>query len=368
MKYAPYSHSKIQRGHCPFSFKRRYIDKAKGIPGEQLLFGQVVHRIIADILNALVKHHEVFYPEIIKEHTPVRLINRVEEIQHLIDIFREKFDVNYDNVVGIEEKVAIDLRGYGTDWDAAYIRGILDIVEIEGKHATITDHKTQYNILSDDDMRNNPQLTFYALLTKMFYPQVETFTVRIYFARYGFTKASERTLEDIHRYWNTLQIQIGTIENIDEWIPIPGQTCSICEYMHECPLAAYDSSGLEVPAVMNEAEAIKQAKLLRVREEQVKQAKSLLAHYASIHGPIHVSDKWSYGYVPRQSVEWPVEATKETFRRHDHSIDPHISFDKPSMKKLVARSKRLDPDFADELESICHHKSSTTFKGYKNED
>lgn len=365
MKYHPYSHSKIQKAHCPYAFKRRYIDKEHGHRRGNLRFGGVVHDIMADILNARVRGQPYDVLEIVKKNTTIDLVERIDEIQGIINVFLSRFDVNFDNVVGVEEKVAINEGGYGTDWDNAYLRGILDVVEIDGTHAIITDHKTQYNILSDEDMKKNTQLTFYSLLTKAFYPQVETFTAKIYFARYGFTKSSERTIDDIRQFWDTLHIQINAIENIEEWIPIPGSTCPICEFMHECPLARYDEAGNDPPAVMTAAEAVRQAKLLRVREEQVKQAKALLAQYAAANGSIKISDAWEYGYVKRSTVEWPVSDTRQVFVRNDHSIDAHINFSKTSMKKLVSRAKRLDPDFADELESVCRNKTETTFKGHK---
>lgn len=365
MKYAPYSHSKISKAHCPYAFKRRYIDRDKGRTTGNLRFGAAVHQIMADILNANVRQQPYDVIEVMKQNTWIDLVNRVDEIRDITNTFIDKFQVNLDNVVGVEEKVAIDINGKDADWDKAYLRGILDIVEIDGTHATITDHKTQYNILSDEDMAKNSQLTFYALLTKAFYPQVESFTVRIYFARYGFTKSADRTIEDIQRCWENLQVKVSAIESIDEWVPIPGPTCSICEHMHECPLAKYDPKGNEVSIVMNASEAVRQAKLLRVREEQVKRIKAALSRYSGIHGPIKASDEWEYGYIKRESVDWPIEQTCETFKNHDHSIEAHISFSKPSMRKLIARAKRLDPEFADELESICKHKSSTTFRGYK---
>lgn len=366
MKYAPYSNSKIAKGHCPFAFKKTYIERATKRRLENLEFGAAVHDIIRDILECRLKGEPIDdVMGIISQNTPHSVSHRLEEIVGIIKTFQERFRMNMQYVVGVEEKVSIDRDGNECPWDIGYLRGIVDILEINGDHATITDHKTQFNILSDGDMDNHEQLSFYCLLIKSFYPQVEKFTVRIYFARYGVTKQSTRTMEDVVRYADVVESRIQSIERIEEWVPIPGPTCTICEHIHLCPLAQYDKEDRDDLLIVDSASASRAAKLLRVREVQVQRIKEALRSYSAKHGAIKVSDGWSYGYVPRQSVQWPVAQTAEVFKRHGYEMLDHVGFSATSMRKLLGRARRLDADFCEDLEGVSREKTDTSFKGFK---
>lgn len=363
--YAPWSHSKILKGHCPFAFHKTYVDKVPKIRLENLEFGAAVHNIIRDILEARLRGQQSVVMDVINHNTPHSISPRVEEIMGIVEVFQNKFKMNMDYVVGVEEKMAIDRDGNESPWDESYLRGIIDILEIRDDHAIITDHKTQFNILSDDEMDKHDQLSFYCLLTKGFYPQVERFTVRIYFARYGITKQTTRTMEDVVRYADVVESKIQSIEGIKEWVPIPGSTCTICEHMHICPLAQYDKEDRDELLILDAAGAARAAKLLRVREVQVKRLKEALRAHCSRHGVIKISDEWQYGYVPKESKGWPIEATREVFKRHGHDISSHISFSKTSMRALVNRARRLDAEFAEDLERVSKEEKSTSFRGHK---
>lgn len=368
MKYAPYSNSKIAKGHCPFAFKKTYIDKTPRTRLENLEFGSAVHDVIRDILEWRLRG-EVISPDdiwnMIGYNTPHSISHRIGEIFEIIQKFQDKFRMNMEYVVGVEEKISINRDGKDAPWESGYLRGIIDILEIVGNHAIITDHKTQYNVLSNREMDSHEQLSFYCLLTKSFYPQVEKFTVRIYFARYGITKQSTRTMEDVVRYSDVVESKIKSIEGIEEWVPIPGPTCTICEHIHLCPLAQYDKNDKDDLLIIDSASASRAAKLLRVREVQVSRIKEALREYSSKHGPIKVSDEWSYGYVPREGLEWPVNETREVFKRHGYDFSDHIGFSASSMKKLIKRARRLDQEFSEDLEGIAKEKVDTSFKGYK---
>ena len=365
MKYAPYSNSKISKGHCPFAFKKTYIEKTPRLRLENLEFGAAVHNIIKDILDARLAGQDYNIQDLISHNTPHSISPRIAEILSIVNLFESRFKMDMNYVVGVEEKMSLDEAGDEAPWDRSYLRGIIDILEINGNHAIITDHKTQYNILSNAEMDSHEQLTFYCLLTKYFYPQVERFTVRIYFARYGITKQTTRTMEEILSHEEVVKAKIEAIEGIEEWVPIPGSTCTICEHMHLCPLANYDQEDKDDLLVLDEAGARRAAKLLRVREVQVKRLRDALRGYCSKNGPIRVSDEWNYGHVARESESWPVKPTYDVFKRHGYEFADHISFSKSSMRKLANRARRLDKEFAEDLDKVCKHEKDTAFRGYK---
>lgn len=365
MKYTPYSHSKIQTGYCPFAFKKRYIEHDSGISRGNSDFGGMIHLIIADVIKAQVSEKEYSLVDLINKHITHNLLPRMQEIQEVLEIFRMRFKFNKVNVVGIEERMAVDENGNEATWDDSWYRGIIDLIEIDGTHGIITDHKTQFNIFSQADMDSNDQMTGYCYLAHKIYPQLKTFTIRIYFARYGAYRSTTRELKDLELMEQRLGISIEKIEQIEEWVPIAGAGCVFCDYISECPLAQYDPKGTDIQMVTTHAQAIEQARLLRVREEQNKKSKELLQAYCSVHGPVETSGDYAYGYVDSQSEGWNIKSLKEILEKNGHELTDYVNVHKASVKKLIKSAKRLDPDLADSLESIAVEEIKTSFRGHK---
>jgi len=365
MKYSPYSHSRIQTGNCPFAFKKRYIDRDRGIQRGNSGFGKVLHLVIADIIKAMVARREYSADRLLELHMDTAELSRTSEMLDILNTFHHAFVLNRDKVAGIEEAIAVNFDDSEAPWEDSYLRGVLDLIEIDGTHATITDHKTQFNILAQTQMDDNLQLSMYCYLAKCMYPQLTRFTVKIYFARYGAYRQSTRTLADLDAFRRTIDIMIGKIESIEEWVPIACSSCAFCEYISACPLAQYDPKGLVPPEVMTQAQAVREARLLRVREEQIKVAKERLKAFSSANGPIEISGDYAFGFVENCSTEWSPKEVREVFERHDHSLDGHVNFSKTNLRRLIKQAQRLDPDFASDLEEIGKDKKSTRFKGYK---
>lgn len=365
MKYGPYSHSRIQAGHCPLAFRKRYIDKERGIARGNSGFGKVIHLIVADIIKAQVRQEAYDVSVLLNRHMTHELLPRMREMQDVLEIFSHRFEFNRNHVVGVEENMAIDTGGNEASWDNAYLRGVLDLLEIDGAHATIVDHKTQYNILSKSQMDNNLQLTMYCYLAKCCYPQLQKFTVKIYFARYGAYRSSTRTLQDLDKFRQEVDISIAKIENIEEWVPIAGAGCAFCEYIHSCPLAQYDPKGMNPPEVMTAQQAVREARLIRVREEQIKTAKERLKGYCASNGDIQVSGDYAFGFVANDVTNWDPTEVKAVFKKHNHEIDGHISFSKTALQRLINQAKRLDPEFANDLERAGKQTKETRFRGFK---
>jgi hypothetical protein len=365
MKYAPYSHSKIQTGYCPFAFKKRYIDHDKGISRGNSDFGGMIHLIIADVIKAQVNEKEYSLVDLINKHITHDLLPRMQEIQEVLEIFRMRFRFNKENVVGVEERMAIDENGDEAPWDNSLFRGIIDLIEIDGAHGIITDHKTQFNIFNQEEMDNNDQMTGYCYLAHKIYPQLKTFTIRIYFARYGAYRSTTREIKDLELMEQRLGIAIEKIEQIEEWVSIAGASCVFCDYISDCPLAQYDPNGSDIQMVTTHAQAIEQARLLRVREEQNKKSKELLQAYCSVNGPVEISGDYAYGYVDSESNGWDMKALKEVLEKNGQELTAYVTVHKESVKKLIKSAKRLDPDLADSLENIAVEEIRTAFRGHK---
>jgi len=64
-------------------------------------------------------------------------------------------------------------------------------------------------------------------------------------------------------------------------------------------------------------------------------------------------------------VDWDSKEVKKVFEKHDHEIDEYINFSKTSLRRLINQAKKLDPEFADDLQRIGKETKETRFKGYK---
>ena len=365
MKYSPYSHSRIEKASCPFSFKNKYVDRVKGRDHESSQFGKSFHDIVADVIRAQVseKSYELFGQEgLIRRHMPLSIGHMMQSMVEIFETFRKRFYINRETIVGVEESLAIDEFGNEARWDDAWLRGIVDVIEIDGDTLTITDHKTQWNILNDEDMRKNEQLTMYCYLAHKHYPQLTKFRVQIYFARYGTYRRSERTMEDLEKFEAITRERISQVEAIEEFVPIPGRWCMYCECMNDCPLAKYEPKSTTIPEVITADQVVEMARLLNVREEQIKRLRAALQMYCSEHGSIEYSDKQRYGYVPTESETWNPAELKKVLDEHGQDITEHVNISVRSVRKLINQAQRLHPDLADAVEGIAKTVKKTTFK------
>lgn len=363
--HSPYSPSKIGTAGCPFAFKKRYIDKEKGIRNPIFDLGSVIHLILAKMLQREIAGVAYDDDEIITRYMRASVRDRIGELKKQVWLFHNYFTYNIKNVVGVEERMAIDRHGNGAKYNSSFVRGILDLIEIDGDTCIITDHKSQFHILPDSEMAKHQQLRFYCFMVMHFWPQVTKFITRIYFTRFGVTKSAEISIDQVQRFGESLRISIDHIENMTEWPAIPGDTCTICSYYESCPhLKRLGDETDEPRNIHTNEDAVFAAKLLRVREEQVKRIKANLKEYCSHVGSVDISDDFSYGFRSMDVNNWNVRKVFKALM--DFGQDPFdsIAFNATKLKKILAKAQKEDPTFAAELEAALKVSRATRFSGY----
>ena len=226
--YSPYSFSKINLAACPFAFWLRYHEKLKGVRNPIFDLGSVIHLILAKLIEYIIAGKEYDSDQVILLYMRATVRDRIDELRKEVWLFEKYFEFNPELVVGVEERMSINRDGTAGKYNSSFLRGILDLIEIDGDTCIITDHKSQFNVLSDGDMAKHEQLRFYCFMVMHFWPQVERFITRIYFTRYGVTKSAVIEKDQVLRYGKRLAISIDHIEAMDKWPAIPGDTCTIC--------------------------------------------------------------------------------------------------------------------------------------------
>lgn len=368
------SHSFANNAACPRYLKKNYVDK----DGDKFVRvaaerGKGAHSAISFLVSICIER-EIQPRELSKDevldavttHTPQCVINDIGLILEWVKLWVENWTIS-ENYFGHEERVALDSEFDECEFSSGSYRGILDFIEIDGTHCTVTDWKSQPHIIPKGEL-DNPigdgtprQLSGYAWLASKMYPYLETFTVRIFYLRYGFYHESDRTRADLSSYEDMLLMQEQKISEIDNWDPIPGKHCQYCDWIHSCPLAQ-DISGNQVISL---DQAVSAARRIHVMDSLSKELKSKLKDYINENGNVRIGDSYGYGFNKKTSRTWPSDKAEEVLAMHGRKLSEVASVNSPKMKKLIKEAAREDAGLAEDLYEIEKPKHSTRFEGYQ---
>jgi hypothetical protein len=116
---------------------------------------------------------------------------------------------------------------------------------------------------------------------------------------------------------------------------------------------------------MNDEQAIRWGRLLKVRKEQIKHIEEQLKAYCSEYGNVEISGDYGFGFVPVNRTQWPTEDTLSILNRHEQDFKEFISISATSLNKLMNQARRLDEDLYADLVAIRKETKATQFKGFK---
>lgn len=376
------SHSFKNSAACPLYLKLHYLDKVDErfvrVAAER---GKGVHSAISSLiaicLEQEIQPNELHIDQIteaVVAHTPQNVVSEMALILEWTKLWSERWRLS-KNYFGHEEMLAIDDEFDECEFSDGSYRGILDVIDIEGTHCTVTDWKSQPHIIAKGEL-NDPmgygvpeQLTGYAWLASKLYPYLETFSVRIFYLRYGFYHETERTLEDLAIYEQVLLMNEQKISEIDNWDPIPGKQCDYCDFIHMCPLAtdekAPDYLGSDK---ITQGQAVELARRVVVMDQLSKSFKEKLKRYVQANDNVRIADDYCFGYKKSESVEWDAERAEEVLETYDHKLSEVANVDVKRMKKFVKEAARDNVDLCEELTEIEKPKHSTRFGGYRAKD
>lgn len=367
------SPSFMVKAACPFYLKCQYVDKLDDryirVAAER---GKAAHQAIDEILNYCLDN-EIPPSEIsdgmtrdaLERHSSHGILGEILDVFKWVRKWKENFPLPA-HVIGVEQKIALDTDYDEVDFSDASYRGILDLLQIRGNHAIVTDWKSQPNILSQTDMDAHEQGTMYCWLVQKLYPHVEKFTFRIWFLRYGFYKETFRTESDLEEFEQALIIKERKIEQINNWDPIPGPQCQYCDFIHRCPIAQ-DLSPIS-SEIIDQKQAVIAAQKITVMSSLIGELKAKLKEYVKKNDEILIGDNWIYGYQTSNSKSYPPEALGRVLDEHGHELAEYVNTDSTKMKKLLKEAARENEELRASLDLIAETKTKTTFKGYKRKD
>jgi len=364
------SPSFLTNAACPRYLKLHYIDKVDDryirVAAER---GSACHEAIAELISlcqeAQIQPSSLSLDQIsdaVASHTPHTILAEIGEIMSWVRLWAERYQIS-KHIYGVEEKVALDEAFDDTEWDNASYRGILDVVDVNKKHCTVTDWKSQPHVMTQAELDAHEQLTMYCWLASKLYPHIEEYTARIWYLRYGFYAETKRTVKDLQLFEQTLMLKEQKILEISNWDPIPGKHCQYCDVIQHCPL----SQDLSVTntQVISQDQAIDAAQRITVMDALSKELKARLKAYVKENDSVVIGDKWCWGYRSKASAVWDMQELLDVLMEYGHEIQEVASIDSRKLKKFLKVATRANPGLESDIAQIQKTKVKTEFRGYR---
>lgn len=360
----------LQNSACPLYLKLHYVDRIDErfvrIAAER---GKAAHAAIAELIKycmdnrmAVQDIEDEMLREALQRNLSPQIMTEISEVYSWLRLWRERFKLP-KNIHGVEERVAIDDEYDECDWKEASYRGIVDLQQVTGTHAIVTDWKSQPHILAQSELDVFEQGTFYCWLMWKMYPHLETFTFRLWYLRYGFYAETHRTQEDLAAFENALIIRENVLMQIDNWEPLPGAHCQYCDFIHLCPIAQ-DLSPSN-PEIITQEQATLAGQQLTVLEVKVKALKDGLKKYVNKNDNVRLAAGFEWGYKHSSGVEWKADEVENALRERDRDLSEVANVGVKQMKKLIKALQTEDPALAQILKDLAKPKHKTEFKGFK---
>jgi hypothetical protein len=193
--------------NCPKQYQElKILKRYEKQPTEQMLYGTVVHKACEDYVaegKPLEKNYQRFKPV----------------LDSLIAIPGTKYP-EYEMALTKDRKVC------AFDDPGRWVRGIVDLLIVDGENAFIVDYKTGSNKYPDPK-----QLRLMALMTFAHFPEVQKIKGGLLFVMHGSFVPETYHRIDIEKSWDKFAVPLQRLDNSYEsntWQANPTPLCRFC--------------------------------------------------------------------------------------------------------------------------------------------
>jgi len=173
---------------------------------QQMLYGTEVHKACEDYVRdgtPLLKNYERFKPQ----------------LDALLEIRGTKY---------CEHEMALtqDQEPCAFDSDTRWVRGVVDLLIVDGADAFIVDYKTGSNRYPDPK-----QLKLMALMTFAHFPEVQSIKAGLLFVMHNTFITEEYDRKDIKKLWGNFTEELDRLQvayDNNMWFPKAGPLCGWC--------------------------------------------------------------------------------------------------------------------------------------------
>jgi len=198
--------------NCPRQYHEcRVLQGREKKVSQQMIYGTEVHKALEDYVELgtpLAKNYEQF-KAVVDE---LIAIPGTKYPEYKMALYRDKAPCGFDDA-------------------NRWVRGIVDLLIVDGSNAFIVDYKT-----GSDRFADTKQLRLMALMAFANFPEVTNVKAGLLFLLRGTFIAEEYDREDIDSSWEHFTLPLARIQNsfdTDTWVPNPTPLCRFCP-VNEC--------------------------------------------------------------------------------------------------------------------------------------
>ena len=193
--------------NCPKKYYEiRVAQNYTVIPSEQMIYGTEVHKALEDYVKD-------------GKELAVNYLRFKPAADALIDIPGEKYP-EYEMAL-FRDKTPCDFADSNR-----WVRGIVDLLIVDGDYAFIVDYKTGSSKYPDPK-----QLRLMSLMTFAHFPNVNKIKAGLLFVMHGSFVTEEYTREEMDKSWAKFNGPLGRLDNSYDnnvWPPNPTPLCKYC--------------------------------------------------------------------------------------------------------------------------------------------
>lgn len=325
-----YSRTALENFDCPHRFKEIHENGVIDT-GPEAIRGQGFHeaagRYILKLADARQSDNPDFAASALEEalaRVPMSELLMLE-VRRLFWRWAEGFRLNLDTFYAAEERQTSD----GATW-------MPDLVEAMVGLLRITDWKTYFVALTEEQAKDEFQTKFYLWRARAQWPGFSHYRMRYVFVRLGVEVEVELTNEELDDFEQNIQALLAGIARARQtgyWPAVPGKHCRVCRL--RCPIA--DVPVARPLRLVTKEEAAAVAAQLLVREKDVKELREVLRGWCSEYGPVHVGEM-QLGLEPTTKTTFPLPEVLEVLVKHGIET-PKIDLSKTALGGLLTAKK-----------------------------
>jgi len=392
---AYYSNSKLSTYEtCPWKFKLAYIDRLEvEEEGIEAFLGSRFHEAMEKLYRELpfrtmsLEELKAYYEEQWKKnfHDQIVIVapDRTADdyfrlgLKFIEDYYRHYYPFNQNRVLGLEQKIEIDLDG-----DGRYIiLGYVDRIDLTPEGVIeIHDYKTSSSLPEQAQADADRQLALYQLGVKRKWPWVEKFKLVWHYVAFDLEITSTRTPEQLEQLKQEIRRLINQIEADREFLPRESVLCQWCAFWDYCPLKKHEATLEKLPAneYLNEEGVVLVNKYIdylnqkKEAEAELEKLREAIIEYARKNGLTKVLGSEFHVTLCRQEKLKIPAAGEEKRSLLEELIkkaglwEKLSTLDRFALERAI-RTRQLEPQLLEKLSELVSKEEQITLHTGKNE-
>ena len=392
---AYYSNSKLSTYEtCPWKFKLAYIDRLEvEEEGIEAFLGSRFHEAMEKLYRELpfrtmsLEELKAYYEEQWKKnfHDQIVIVapDRTADdyfrlgLKFIEDYYRHYYPFNQNRVLGLEQKIEIDLDG-----DGRYIiLGYVDRIDLTPEGVIeIHDYKTSSSLPEQAQADADRQLALYQLGVKRKWPWVEKFKLVWHYVAFDLEITSTRTPEQLEQLKQEIRRLINQIEADREFLPRESVLCQWCAFWDYCPLKKHEATLEKLPAneYLNEEGVVLVNKYIdylsqkKEAEAELEKLREAIIEYARKNGLTKVLGSEFHVTLSRQEKLKIPAAGEEKRSLLEELIkkaglwEKLSTLDRFALERAI-RTRQLEPQLLEKLSELVSKEEQITLHTGKNE-